>query len=150
MKISYLTISLKMCCRSRMSLLHQNRSSISSGSFLVPALRVPPALLEPKISVFANMGCHQHQLKTHFFAAAPAKRKLFSLKQCHFMVFAMLMVQDKIESRFGNNLARLVRLFRHKVLPRGTEGAIVTELLAVYELPIAILGSSSCGTCSSL
>ena len=102
------------------------------GQFLMPALRVPPALLESKISIFANMGCHQHQLKTHFFTAAPAKRKLFSLKQCHFMVFAMLMMQDKIKSRFGNNLARLVNLFRHKVLPRGTEGAIVTELFAIH------------------
>ena len=96
------------------------------------ALRVPPAFLETKISIFANVGSHQHQVEAHFFAATPAKRKLLALKQGHFMVFAMLMVQDKIESRFGNNLARLVRLFRHKVLPRGTEGDIVTELFAIY------------------
>ena len=72
------------------------------------------ALQRFEISVFANVGGGQEQLKAHFFTAVPAKRELLTHKQRHFVVLAMLMVQDKIEPCLRNSLSWLVDLLRHK------------------------------------
>jgi hypothetical protein len=85
----------------------------------MPALRMPLGFPGFEVGVFTEMSCGKHQLKTYFFTAAPAKGKQFSLKQGNLMVFAVEMVQDKIKSRFGNSLARLISLFHHKFLPEG-------------------------------
>ena len=78
---------------------------------------MPSTLDGPEIGVFANVcRCHQ-QLKTHFFTAVPAIRKLFAHEERRLVTRAMLVMHDKIEPRLGSSLARLVGLFRHRFLP---------------------------------